>query len=153
MRRDLSIPVRLQAIEAMWRLGDTDARDKLVTGTLSKFPDDQIVCLLALAGPRNQEAMRYIRSQLTNDYTETKLAAARAAGMLGSDDGMAIALKAVESNDARQRSMAALALGAIGRSDVQSELRKLLEDRDASVRLAAATAVLQLKPPGAMMDN
>lgn len=148
MRRDMSVPVRLQAIEAMWRLGNTEARDKLVTGTVSKFPDDQIVCLLALAAPKNQDAMRYIRSQLTNDYTETKLAAARAAGMLGSDDGMRIALDAVKSSDARQRSMAALALGDIGRSDAQDELDRLLKDRDASVRLAAATAILQLKPPG-----
>lgn len=145
MQHDESVPVRLQVMEAMWRLGDEDARDKLVTGTISKYPDDAIVCLLALAGPKKPEIVRYVRAQLTNDYEEVKLAAARAAGMLGLDDGMAIPLKDAGSNDVRQRSMSALALGDIGRADAQPTLRKLLNDSDASVRLAAATAILQLK--------
>lgn len=145
MQRDLSVPVRLQVIEAMYRLGNEDARNKLVTGTLSRYPDDQIVSVLALAGPKDPKVLRYLRAQLTNDYDETKLAAARAVGMLGHDDGMAIALKAAGSKDVRHRSMAALALGDIGRTDAQATLKKLLGEKEPSVRLAAATAVLQLR--------
>jgi HEAT repeat protein len=146
LQRDDDVIVRLQTIEAGWRLGDEDSRNKLITGTISKYPDDQIVSLLALAGPKRKEIMRYVRSQLTNDYDEVKLAAARGVGMLGEDDGMGIALKAVKSDNPRQRAMAAMALGAIGRSDGQSALKTLLRDSDPNVRLAAATAILQLKP-------
>ena len=68
-----------------------------------------------------------------------------ALGMIGSDAGMGVALKAVDSRDARQRGMAALALGDIGRTDAQPALERLLKDKDPAVRLAAATAVLQLR--------
>lgn len=146
MQRDDDVNVRLQTIESGWRLGDEDCRNKLITGTISKYPDDQIISLLALAAPKNREIIRYVRSQLTSDYDEVKLAAARGVGMLGEDDGMTIALKAAKSGDARQRSMAAMALGAIGRSDSQPTLKTLLADSDPNVRLSAATAILQLKP-------
>jgi len=73
------------------------------------------------------------------------LVAARAMGMLGSDEGYVIAQKGATSSDANQRVLAALAFGAIGRSDTQDMLRKLLADKDANVRIAAATAILQLK--------
>jgi HEAT repeat protein len=145
MQRDLNPIVRLQVIDSLWRLGDTAARDKLVTGVVDVHPEVQIVSLLGLAGPRKPEVLRYVRAQLTAEGTETRLAAARAAGQLGTDDGMAVVLKEIDSRDPRQRSMAALALGDIGRTDAQPPLRKLLNDREPGVRLAAATAVLQLK--------
>ena len=43
--------VRLQVAEAMWRLGDRDGLNMLIVGTISAYPDDQIVCVLALAQP------------------------------------------------------------------------------------------------------
>ena len=75
--------------------------------------------------------------------------AARAMGMLGSDEGYVIAQKGAGSSDANQRVLAALALGAIARSDTQDILRKLLADGDANVRIAAATAILLVKLPSA----
>ena len=66
-------------------------------------------------------------------------------GMLGSDEGYVVAMKALKSTDPRQRLLAALALGAIGRADAQDELAPLLKDADQTVRIGAATALLQLK--------
>ena len=75
--------------------------------------------------------------------------AARALGMLGSDDGYGVALLGAKATDPergpRQRHLAALAFGAIGRTDAQDVLATLLKDPIPDVRLAAASAILQLK--------
>jgi HEAT repeat protein len=81
---------------------------------------------------------------LTDDYLEVSLVAARAAGMLGSDDGYGVVLLGAKSSDRIQRVLAGMAFGAIGRSDSQPMLRKLLGDSDADVRLVAAGAILQI---------
>ena len=145
LRADPDPAVRIQVAEAMYKLGDENARARLVAGTVSSYPDDQIVSLLALASTHDHRVIQNLRGQLTSDYTEVTLAAARACGMVGSDDGMQVALNCVTSADPRQRGMAALALGAIGRADAQPALNRLLHDKDAAVRLSAATAILQLK--------
>ncbi len=145
MTNDPDAGVRLQVVEAKYRLGDSQALEDLVIGTVSKFPDDQIISLLALGSRREERMSQVMRGKLTSDYTEVTLAAARALGMIGSDAGMGVALRSVDSKDARQRSMAALALGEIGRADAQPALGKLLTDADPVVRLSAATAILQLR--------
>jgi HEAT repeat protein len=146
MLYDTSPAVRLQAAESLWRLGDQRGLEALISASLSKFPDDQMLALLALAGPRDSRVLGHVQGELTNEYDEVSLIAARAAGMLGSDDGYGVALKGVRSTDPRQRLLAALAFGAIGRSDSQPQLGLLLRDPDQDVRIAAATALLQLKP-------
>ena len=146
MEHDVDPAVRLQAIESEYRLGEEHALEKLVTGTISKYADDQILCLMALSGRKDQRVSRVLEGKLTDDYPEVSLAAARSLGVLGSDAGMGVALKFATSNEARQRGMAALALGEIGRSDAQPQLARLLTDRDPNVRIAAASAILQLKP-------
>jgi HEAT repeat protein len=146
MRADPKPSVRLQVAEAMWRLGDEDGLTTLVGGSISVYKDDQIISLLALAGPKDRRVAAHIRPKLVGEFEEVWLAAARALGELGFDDGFGIAMKSAESPDPRIRALAALALGAIGRSDAQPALKKLLEAPEEGVRLAAATAILQLKP-------
>ena len=143
--RDRSPAVRLQASEALWRLGDVQGRDNLISATISGYPDDQMIAILALAAPRNRNVIAHVRGALTSDWDEVSLVAARAMGMLGSDEGYGVALKGAKSADPRQRHLAALAFGAIGRTDAQPVLAQLLKDPDPDVRLAAATALLQLK--------
>lgn len=154
MLRDVDDGVRLSAAEALWALKDPVGRQNLVAGMISKFPDEQIVCTLALATPRDPTVKEFILGKLAIDkdnrqYLELQLAAARALGMLGDDSGFGVARQATASNEPRQRTMAALALGAIGRSDGQASLTKLLADSKPEVRLAAATALRQLGEPGA----
>src|SRR3954447_18802837 len=143
MSNDLDPAVRLQVAEAMWRLSDDWALDTLVAGTVSGFADDQILCVLALAAPRDQRVLEHVRGKLTSDYTEVALAAARAMGQLGSDAGYGVAEHGAKSKDPRQRSRAAMAFGDIGRPDAQPILSQLLHDPERPVRLAAATAILE----------
>ncbi len=145
MTSDHSANVRLQAAEAMWRLGDPDGLDTLVIGTISEYPDDQIICVLALAEPKDTRVIGHIQGKLTSENPEVALAAARAMGVLGSDAGYAVAVTGAKSSDVRQKAMAALAFGQIGRADAQEYLAPLLKDPNQPVRIAAATAILQLK--------
>jgi len=145
LQRDPAPAVRLQSYEALWRLGDQSGLNSLVAMSISRFPDDQIVAVLGLAAPRDQRVRQHVRGLLISDYEEVSLAAARAMGLLGSDEGYVIAGKAAVSQDPRQRALAAWALGAIRRSDTQPTLKKLLSDPEPQVRLAAATAVLSLR--------
>ena len=145
LRRDPDPAVRQQAAEAMWRLGDPVGMEALMGLTVSKYADDQMFALLALAEPGDQRVGRTVETGLNSDYIEVKLVAARALGMLGTDEGYSAALQGAASQDARQRFMAAMALGAIGRRDAQSTLRKLLADDYESVRIAAAEGILKLK--------
>lgn len=146
LRSDADPLVRQQAIEAMWRLGDDEALKSIVALTASGYADDKIVGLLALAAPRRQIVREHVRGLLAGDdvHVEVTLVAARAMGMLGSDEGYKIALDAARSRDPQQRFLAALALGAIGRPDAQDDLRRLLADPEPNVQLAAASAALQL---------
>jgi HEAT repeat protein len=148
LSRDRDAAVRQQSYEAMWRLGDHGAVDDLVALTVSTYVDDQMIGYLALAAPREPSVREHVRSGLTSDYIEVAMVAARAMGMLGSDEGYRIAEKGSKGGDARQRFLAALAFGAIGRTDAQPILRTLIKDKDPRVRVAAAAAVLQLGNAG-----
>jgi HEAT repeat protein len=140
--------VRIQVAEAMWRLGSEEGLTNLVAGSVSSYADDQIICLLALAAPKDYRVSENLRGRLTADYPQVALAAARGLGELGSDAGYGVAQSNIKSKDPRIVVMAALALGAIGRADAQPLLSPLLADSDQSVRLAAATAILELKASG-----
>jgi HEAT repeat protein len=144
MRRDEQEAVRLQASSSLWLMGNEDGLDDLLGAAVSGYPDDLILSTLALAKPRNPRVIQHVRANLVTDYPEVELAAARAMGMLGSDEGYATAMKGATSTDRFQRSLAGLALGAIGRADAQPMLGELLEDPEPTVRLSAATGVLQL---------
>jgi HEAT repeat protein len=146
LRGDPDALVRQQVLEAMWRLGDEESIKPLVAMTASAFADDKVFALLALAAPRRQLVRQHARALLAGEevQTEVTLVAARAMGMLGSDEGYKIATDATRSQDPQQRFLAAVALGAIGRTDAQDELRRLLSDPVPNVQLAAASAVLQL---------
>ena len=148
LARDSEPLVRQRAWEAIWRLGDDSTVDELVGLSMSRFADDQVLAIQALAGPRNGSVREVVRNCLTADHVETSLVAARAMGQLGSDDGYGVALKGAKSGEGRQRFLAALAFGAIGRSDAQPTLRKLMNDRDRRVKVAAATGLLEIASAG-----
>jgi HEAT repeat protein len=142
--KDRSVEARLQVAEAMWRLGSEDGLQYLVAAGLSGHPANQMVALLAMAGPRDPRVIEHVRSGLSGDYVEVSLVAARALGMLGSAEAYDLCITNARSNEARQRYLAALALGAIGNPSARDALAPLLKDSDQDVRLAAATAILQL---------
>ncbi|MEM8874075.1 MAG: HEAT repeat domain-containing protein [Planctomycetota bacterium] len=143
-RGDPSPAVRLQTYEALWRLGDVEARDSLISGMFSLYPDEELFCTLALAANGDRRVIVHIRPKLTSEYSYIALAASRAMGQLGSDEGYGVALQGAKSEDPQDRSLAAFAFGDIGRLDAQPYLGQLMTDADPNVRLAAASAVLKL---------
>ena len=143
--KDREVEVRLQAAEALWRLGDEEGLAFLVAASISGNPGHQMVGILALAGPKDPRISEHVRAGLTSSYQEVVLVTARALGMLGSDEAYDKALAATTSTDARQRSLAALALGAIGKPQVAETLVVMLKDIDPDVRVAASLAILQLR--------
>jgi HEAT repeat protein len=143
--KDRAVEVRLQAAEALWRLGDEEGLKTLVAASLSGHPAHAMVGLLGLAGPNDTRIREHIRAGLESDYLEVKLVAARALGLLGSDEAYVLARDTTRSPDVRQRYLSALALGAIARSDSQETLAPLLKDADPDVRVAAAAAILELR--------
>jgi HEAT repeat protein len=105
MLTDQVASVRLQAAEALWRLGNEEGLTDLVAATVSSYPDDEIVAVIGLAEPRDQRVLGHVSGLLTSDYPEVSLAAARAAGMLGSDEGWMVCVPRAKSNDPRQRAL------------------------------------------------
>jgi HEAT repeat protein len=145
MAGDVDWTVRQQVADSRWLLGDTDGLSDLVTGTVSKFPDEQIESIRGLAAPHDARVAEHVRKGLSSQYPEVAMVAARALGELGSDEGYAIAAKGAKSADPRQRALAAFALGAIGKHHTPALLGELIKDSDQNVRVAAATAILELK--------
>ena len=68
MLHDRDAAVRLQAAEALWRLGSDEGLSALVASSISKFPDDQMIALFGLAGPKDPRALGHIEGQLTAEY-------------------------------------------------------------------------------------
>ena len=141
---DKDVRVRLEVAEALWRLGDEEGENALLSGTISKIASDQMMTALALAEPRDTRVLEHIQSMFGGPVFEVDLVCARAAGMLGSDCGYGYAVRGVDSVDPRQRYLAAMAFGDIGRTDSQKYLAKLLKGDDATVRLGAANALIEI---------
>jgi HEAT repeat protein len=144
LRADPEAVVRQQAEEALFLLGDDRGREAIIGYTGSRYPDDVMFGLLALAENKDNRFRSHARSHLTNEYTEVALVAARAMGAMNADDGYGVAMNGIKSGDARQRQLAATAFGAIGRADAQEYLAPALVDASAEVRAAAATAILRI---------
>jgi HEAT repeat protein len=152
--------VRLQALEALARLGDRDAINRFIFDAYGAIGYRQPFALLALGHVSDPQVATALRSQLHNAlHLETRLAAARSLGTLGYREGFDLAMESLDWNDAdenlpddppanqimRVRSMAALALGDIGDPRALRALRLRMEEPDdARVQLAAATAILKI---------
>jgi HEAT repeat protein len=157
---DDDLGVQLQAIEGMALLGDTRAVRKLIFYASGGFGDRQAFALTALGETGNPVCLETLRYCLKKaPHLETRLAAARALGMMGKPEGYHLALKSLtwdkpKSNlpddppanqIMRVRTLAAFALGAIGRRDALPALQEELETaEDERVQLAMARAILEI---------
>jgi HEAT repeat protein len=158
--RDQDTGVRHHALEAMARYGNSEAKQELVFMTNAGIGSEEVFAIGALAAtsdPRYLDTFRY--KLATGSHIETKLAAARALGRLGSDEGLVIALRAVgapprpirdpddppEGQRFRVRQMAAAALGAIGSTRALPALEQLMEDpADPRLQVSGAKAALEI---------
>ena len=158
--RDKDESVRLQATEAMAALGDGKARQQLAVQAHDGAGHRQVLALMAMGRIGDRRFLAVLEFRLgQGPHLETKLAAARALGQYGRDDGLKVALRALNFNKPRKgladdppenqimriRSMAALALGSIGDAAALPALKKRLEAQDdPRVQLAAARAILEI---------
>jgi HEAT repeat protein len=158
--KDADAGVRDHALEAMARLGNREARQELTFMTGAGVGSDEVFAINALAAtgdPAYAETFHYKLATAT--HLETRLAAARGLGLLYSDQGFELAMRAlrqgpsrrddpqdpVEGQALRTQQLAAAALGAIGRTDALPALTEVMEKSDdPRVQVSAARAMLDI---------
>jgi HEAT repeat protein len=152
--------VRHHALEAMARLGNPEARQELVFMANAGVGSEEVFAVAALGETGDSMYIDTLRYRLANaPHLETRLAAARGLGRLGSSDGFDTALRALAStptpyrdpNDnpadqlLRVRQLAAAALGAIGKDDAVPALTRMMESStDPRIQVSAARAILEI---------
>ncbi len=155
--------LRLQALESMAQLGSREAMQELQFIAHSGLGAMEVLAITALGSTEDGRFIKMYRYKLqTATHIETKLAAARALGRLGSSEGLSVAMKNLKFNApqrggaaakddspvaqiVRTRTMAALALGAIGDLSALPALVAAMDDPyDPRVELAVALATLQI---------
>lgn len=158
--RDGDAGVRQHALEAMARLGNREAKQELTFMANAGVGSEEVFAIAALAGTGDRAYFDTFRYKLsTAAHRETRLAAARGLGLLGSDLGFDVVLKALETDsDVREdpndpaaaqvlrvRLLAVTALGAIGRREGLTVCSRLMaEPGDPRIQVAAAKAVLEI---------
>jgi len=158
--KDRDTGVRLQALEGMARLGNSEARQELAFMANAGVGSDEVLALNALADLRDPVCADTFRFKLTTGtHIEVKLAAARGLALLGSDEGWSEAVAGLQGGPARRaddprdppneqqlriRQLAAAALGAMSRRSPMPELEKALRmERDPRVTVAIAKAMIE----------
>lgn len=147
---DQQVPHR--CAEAIAMLGDEKIYPKLWTLLISKFMDDRIDGVRAMAELGTLEAGNALLTMLNDDEPEVRLLAAERLGALGEPGAEPEVLeflnkpgyKADKKVRERRNALAALAIGRIGTPALTKFLPRLLKSESKVVRLAAAQSVLIL---------
>ncbi|MEE9297011.1 MAG: HEAT repeat domain-containing protein [Phycisphaerae bacterium] len=152
--------VQQEALEAMASLGNPEAIQQLTFSASSGMGFQRVSAintLAALTDPSLETTFRYKLQE--GEYLDTRLAGARALGLLGIDEGFGIALKALDFNSPqrdvrrdppeaqirRVRQLAAIALGAIGDRRALPVLQRRMNDQSSPwVQVVAADAILEI---------
>lgn len=167
--RDSDAGVRQHALEAMARLGNRDAAKELTFMASAGVGTDEVFAVQALSATGERMYADTFRYKLSSAaHLETRLAAARALGLLGFDDGYDVALNAMkkarvrlaDAHDPpamqvlRARQLAAAALGAIGRADALPALTDMLNrSSDPRLQVSAARAILSIPREKMLMQR
>jgi HEAT repeat protein len=142
--------VKLQAAEALARLGDDSVLAKLLAYASSGYADDRILAIAGLgelSGEADARAMLFVLSE--DVQAEVALAAVRALGRRATAEQLEWArgqwgsggIEGDAGSRSRVRALAALAVGATGGPGDAQRLGRLLGDESGYVRVAAARAV------------
>lgn len=162
--KDADEGVRHHALEGMARLGNKEASRELAFMANSGVGSEEVFAINALAAtgdPIYEDAFRYKLASAS--HLETRLAAAKALGHLGVDEGVPFVLEGLKANGPprndpddppieqllRIRQLAAAAAGAIGKPELIPALEPLLLDgTDPRVQIAAARAIIEINEKG-----
>jgi len=148
--KDSDDKVRLQAVEAIARLGDEQIFPKLWTMLISAYADDRVMGVKAVGALGTEKARDVLITKLDDDILNVRIAAAEQLGMLGNNTGEQQILNVFTKNltadlDKQDRErvnvLTALAIGRIGTKRLTKFLPQLLENESKLVRIAAAKAV------------
>ncbi len=143
---------RLNAIEAIARLGDTKIYQKIWAMLISAYADDRVFGIRAMASLRNNQAKDAISTMLNDELLEVRLVAAEQLGSLGDKSGEKVVIDALtqgiskapdRETKARIQTLAALAIGQIRTPALKKFLPELLKSESTFARLAASKAIFQ----------
>ena len=145
--------IRLQAAEALARLGDTEITERLLDFAGSSFADDRLLTVSALKELGCKECYAMLSVLASDEQIEVSLSALRALGPLAGKEDVVPAYRALEYIDPygeaevtkRVRHLAILAIGSFGNEMDQSLLKRYLNDKDEFIRLTAAVATIEWK--------
>lgn len=159
--------VQIQLIESLALLGDERARRLLEAYAKTRFVDEQVMAIQAMARAKCPRAVHVIRERLAAKHPpRVRVVAAGALGRLGQFDyrGYNLCIDSVrtplavlksafgtdrkntEDHAKSLQQLAATALGWIGRDGAVDYLHPLLRHQEGGVRVAAAMSMLRLLP-------
>lgn len=156
---------RLQITESLAMLGDTKSLNVLEAFAQTRFLEDRLAAMAAMARVRSPRAKAILRELLSErDRPDVRVAAAGALAGLGEFNQRGYELCVWAVHDPRHeleeffggrgtvspgemwslRRLAARSLGQMKRLETVAMLRELLGSRDGGVRVAAAAAVMRI---------
>lgn len=135
--------IRLQAAEAMARLGDAEAMVPIRAGAYSTTGEVRVLAVTIMGDVGDHTMQPAVAAMLDEPPIEQQIAAATALAKLGDGGGLNTLVQGSRHRDAMVRAQAAAGLGHLPQADSRAELARLLADEDAHVRLAAAAALLR----------
>lgn len=137
--------LRVQAAEALAKLGDARGLDSVRSAAYSGFDEVRILSVQTIGKLGDQSFWANLNNFLVENPIEFRLAAAEALARLGRERGgmMTVMGESATHELATVRSQAALALGRYDRDLARGYLVQLLNDPDPMVQLSAAAAVLE----------
>ncbi|MBN2210876.1 MAG: HEAT repeat domain-containing protein [Sedimentisphaerales bacterium] len=142
--------VKLQAAEALGRLGDKNIIPKLLVFAGSAYADDRLIAISGLEAIGGPEALSMLTVLADDPQLEVRLGAIRALGKHAQPQDLDLVRKSVtkkvegdDPNDVtRVRGLALLALGALGEAPDAGLLYQAMADDNPITRIAAARATI-----------
>jgi HEAT repeat protein len=146
---DQAVSVKLQAAEALARLGDESILKNLLGFANSGFADDRVLAISGLSHFNDQIAFSMLSVLAEDPQIEVRLAAVGAMGQRAADPHRLLVLEHVNYSDpddalatSRVRGMAILALGKVAEKKDIALLTGALQDKTHYIRITAARAAL-----------
>ena len=145
---DQATSVRLQAAEALARLGDETVVERLLAFAGSRYADDRLLAISGLEQLGGANAFAMLTVLAGDPQIEVRLAAYRALGPEVDEHNLAEVRQSLSYKDeagdavatARVRGLAAFALGRLGEQQDTSLLSRAMQSDSDYVRMAAARA-------------
>ncbi|AQQ71563.1 putative lyase [Limihaloglobus sulfuriphilus] len=147
---DAADKVKIQAIESLAHLGDTDMYHKAWALLISKRSDDRIIGVRIMTQLKTAKAVNAVKTMLRDDLVEIRIAAAAALARLNDPAGGILLKEYFDSisggidKESRKRCnvQAALGLMELDQQKFGKYTRVLLNDKDEMIRIYGAMVVL-----------